>query len=88
MKQRYIVKGTIRMGNLVRLMLLKEDLIQTPEKMGIFEMASKAQEVMEMQQVKAVLFQQPDTVTIPYEEWKKYEYKVDDVIWLEIKSEE
>ena len=84
MRQRYIVKGTMRIGDLVRLFLAKEDIIKTQEKLGIFEMASKAQEIMEQQQIKAQLAQQPDLITIPYEEWKKYEYKVDDIVWVDI----
>ena len=87
MKQRYIIKGTIRMGDIVRLLLLKEDVAKPAEKMGFLEMATNAQEIMEQQQLKAVLAQQPDTITISYDEWKKYQYKVDDIVWIEVNSE-
>jgi hypothetical protein len=87
MRQRYIIKGTIRMGDLVRLLLMKEDIAKPSEKIDLFEMASKAQEIMESQQTKAVLTQQPDTITISYKEWKEYEYKVDDIVWIEVKAE-
>lgn len=87
MNQRYVIKGTIRMGELVRLLLMKEDVARPVEKMGMLEMATKAQEIIESQQTKAILTQSPDTITISYDEWKKYEYKVDDIIWVDVKAE-
>ena len=88
MKQRYVIKGTIRMGEFVRLLLTKEEIAKPSEKVGIMEMASNIHSVMEKQQTKAVMLQQPDTITITYDEWKKYTYKVDDIVWVDITSEE
>lgn len=87
MKMRYIIKGTIRMGELVRLLLLKEDVVKKSGKMSILEMASNAQQVIQDQQMQAILTQQPDTVTISHEEWEKHQYKVDDIVWVDITPE-
>ena len=87
MKQRYSIKGTIRMGEFVRLLLTKEDIAKESKKMGIMEMASNLNQVMETQQTKAVLTQQPDMVTISYDEWKEHMYKVDDIVWIDVNPE-
>jgi len=87
MKQRYMIKGTIRMGEFVRLLLTKEELAKPSEKVGIMEMASNIHHVMETQQTKAIMIQQPDTITISYDEWKEHVYKVDDIVWIDINPE-
>jgi len=88
MKQRYIIKGTIRMGKLVRLLLMNEDAAKPAEKMGMLEMAKNAQQVMEDQQIKAILTQQPDTITISHDEWEKHQYKINDIVWVDVNPEE
>ena len=75
------------MGEFVRLLLTKEDIAKESKKMGIMEMASNLNQVMETQQTKAVLTQQPDMVTISYDEWKEHMYKVDDIVWIDVNPE-
>ena len=87
MKQRYIVKGTMRLGEFVRLFLSKEDVAKPSEKIGMLEMMSNSKKIIEEQQIKAVLTQQPDVITISYEEWKKHQYKVDDIVWIDVREE-
>jgi len=86
MKQRYIVKGTMRTGNFVRVFLLREDIIQVEEKSGMLEMAMNAQKLIKEQQTKALLEAQPDVITITHEEWETYKYKVDDIVWVSLDS--
>ena len=87
MKQRYSVKGTIRMGEFVRLLLTKDDITKESTKLDIMKMASNLQHVMETQQTKAIMIQQPDMITISYDEWKEHMYKVDDIVWIDVNPE-
>jgi hypothetical protein len=71
-----------------------DDTVKKTSKMSMIEMIGTMRDMGEMSkmqdeiQQKALLAQQPDCVTIPYEDWQKYQYKVDDIIWIEITSDE
>jgi hypothetical protein len=89
-----LIKGTLRIGDKVRLFLMFDDIVKKTNKMSLLETIGTMRDMGEMSkmqdeiQQKALLAQQPDCVTIPYEEWQKYQYKVDDIIWIEITSDE
>ena len=90
MKTRYVIKGTFRLSDKVRLFLMFDDVIKEKESAGVMSMLNKVGNMSQLQedmQQKAMLMQNPDTITIPYEEWKKYEYKVDDIIYVEVTSD-
>ena len=88
------IKGTLRVGDKVRLFLMFDDIVKKSSKMSLLETIGTMRDMGEMSkmqdeiQQKALLAQQPDCVTIPYEDWQKYQYKVDDIIWIEITSDE
>lgn len=90
MRERYKIVGTHRFGDKVRLFLLFDSIVKEKEQSGLFDMVGMMGNLGKLQediQTKAILMQQPDCITIPYEEWKKYEYKVDDIVWVEVTSD-
>ena len=87
MQQRYVIIGTRRHNDNVRLFLLKQEIVDKKENYDMFEMASNPESFMNKMEQKAILSQQPDTITISYDEWKKYKYKVDDTIIIDAKPE-
>jgi len=93
MKQRYVIKGTGRIGDKVRLFLVYDDLVKEKDENEMGMMASlgmlkNLNVIQEEMQQKAILMSQPDTITISYEEWERYKYKIDDVIYVEVISDE
>jgi len=91
MKQRMICKGTSRIGDKVRLFLSFDDVVKKSSKVGLMDamaMLGNMENMQEEIQQKALLMQQPDCVTIPYSEWQQYQYKIDDIIWIEVTSED
>lgn len=90
MKTRYIVIGTHKLGDKVRLFLMFDSLIQEKSNGGIFDimkMAGNMENIQKEIQIKATLMQSPDVITISYEEWQKQQYKVDDIVWIEVISD-
>jgi len=79
----YKVKSVQRLGENVRLVLQKEDAIKK-EQPGKLEMLSNVFGIVEQMKQDAILSQQPDIVTIPYEEWKKHKYQIDDLIVISV----
>jgi len=90
MKIRYNIKGTTRIGDKVRLFLSFDDVLKKTNKMSLLETIGMARDMEAMEkmqeeiQQKALLAQNPDCVTISYDEWKQYKYKIDDIIWVEV----
>jgi len=91
MKERYKIVGTHRIGNKVRLFLKFDSLIKEKEDSGgimnMLKMGANMEQFQAEMQERALLAQQPDVITIPYDEWQKYQYKVDDVVWIEVSSD-
>ena len=91
MKQRYKIVGTFRLGDKVRLFLKFDSLVKEKEEAGglfnAIKMAGNMEQIQEEMQVKMQLSQQPDVITISFEEWSKYEYKVGDIIYIEVISD-
>jgi len=86
MKTRYQITGTTRLNNLVRLFLDRQDLVKEQEP-GIMSALADMEGMQLKMQQKAVLMQQPDVISIPFEEWKKKQYKIGDYIWIDITDE-
>ena len=87
MKQRYVIIGTRRFGDNVRLNLKKQEVVEKVEELDVFSIASNPQRMINKMETKALLSQQPDTITISYEEWDLYKYKIDDVIIVNVEPE-
>lgn len=91
MRERYKIVGTFRLGDKVRLFLKFDSLVKEKEDAGgilnMMKMAGNMDQIQEEMHVKMQLAQQPDVVTISYDEWVKYEYKVGDIIYLEVTSD-
>ena len=91
MKERYKIAGTFRLGDKVRLFLKFDSLVKEKEDSGgimnMMKMAGNMDEIQEKMQAKMQLAQQPDVITISFEEWLKYEYKVGDIIYVEVTSD-
>lgn len=83
MKRRYQIIKTERMEDKVRLSLRPDDFVKEKQP-GILEMATNLNGVINMMKQDAVLSQMPDLITIPYEEWKKHEYKIDDHVFVDL----
>lgn len=94
MKQRMVIRGTLRIGDKVRLFLTFDDVVKKSSKMGLLETIGTFKDMdgmMKLQediQQKAMLSQQPDCLTISYEEWQRCQYKVDDIVWIEVTPDE
>jgi hypothetical protein len=90
MKQRYVVCATFRLDDVVRLSLQPASLVKEKKEVNLGSMMGIAMNMDKFQkqmQRDATLMQQPDLVSIPYEEWKKHEYKIDDIIILSAEGE-
>ena len=87
MKQRYVIIGTRRFGDNVRLNLKKQEVVEKVEELDVFSIASNPQRMINKMETKALLSQQPDTITISYGEWDLYKYKIDDVIIVNVEPE-
>jgi len=86
MKKMYTIRGTTKVGDKVRLFLATEEVVQ--EKPSLTGMISNPMGLMEKMKTDAILQQQPDTITIDLEEWKKHQYKINDVVWITVEPEE
>lgn len=87
MRIRYIIKGTVRIDDMVRMTLGKEELVKKKDDFDPMSMVGNFQGLTQKLQSHAMLMAQPDMITIPYEEWKKHEYKIDDIIVVDIEGE-
>jgi len=90
MKKRYKVLGTRRFGDVVRLIIEQNDLVQ--EKQGFDPMSLMTnpdgmQSQIQKMQNQAMLQGMPDTITISYDEWLEHKYNTDDLIWIELNPE-
>jgi len=88
MKRRYNIVGTTKINDIVRLSLKPEDLVtEKQEEMGIMQMAKNITAVQQKMQKEAMLNQMPDVVSIPYDEYLEHQYKIDDIVWIEVSPE-
>lgn len=90
MKKRYKVLGTRRFGDVVRLIIEPNNLVQEKQgfnPMEIMENPDGIQAQIQKMQNQAMLVGMPDTITISYEEWLECKYKTDDIIWIELYPE-
>jgi len=90
MKMRYKVLGTQKVGDFVRILLRNDNPIEEKETFNPFEMAEQGldfSKLMQQAEKMAIKTSNQDTITIPFEEWKKHEFKIDDFLWLEVSIE-
>ena len=91
MKKRYRVLGTRRFGDVVRVIIEPNELVQEPQgfnPMELMENPDGMQAQIQKMQNQAMLSQIPDTITIPYSEWLEHKYNADDLIWIELYPED
>jgi len=93
MKRRCVVCLTQRIGDLVRIQIQPAEIIKEKKEMGLKDIMGMAmggdmEKMQKKLQQEAVLMQSPDLITIPYDEWKKYGYKLDDIVIVTLEQEE
>jgi len=86
MNKKYQIIRTEKIDDKVRLSLKPESLIRKKQP-GMMEMVMNPQELMNNMKQEAVFSQCPDLITIPYEEWKKHQYKLDDFVLVNLEPE-
>ena len=90
MKLRYKVLGTQMVGDFVRLLLKPDNAIEEKEVFNPMEMAEKGLDfsnLMQQAEKMAIRTATQDHITIPYDEWKKHEFKINDIILIEVSTE-
>ena len=88
MNQRYVIVGTNRLGDYVRLSLKREDIVKEKKQIDVMSVLSGGLgDIQQNIQVDAVMSQQPDLITISFEEWERNEYKINDIIEVKIMEE-
>jgi len=93
MKKRCVICLTQRIDDMVRLQIQPEDIVKEKIETGIkgmmgMVMGGDMEKVQKRIQRDAILMQAPDMITIPYDEWKKHGYKLDDIVVVTIEPEE
>jgi len=90
MKKRYRVLGTRRFGDVVRLIIEPNDLVQEKQDFNPMEIIGNPdglQSQIQKMQNQAMLQGMTDTITISYIEWQEHKYNADDLIWIELNPE-
>lgn len=87
MKMRCRVRGTLEIGDNVRLTLEPSEAVQEKEEMGTMKILSNPMGLMNKMKTDAIMQGQPDIITIPKEEWEKHKWQIDDIVVIEIKPE-
>jgi hypothetical protein len=83
MNKRYQIIRTERIDDKVRLSLKPDDLVREKQP-GLKEMMLNPTGIVELMKQDAVFSQCPDLITIPYVEWKKHQYKLDDFVLIDL----
>ena len=84
MKIRYVVKGTQQIGDdKVRLTILEEGIVKEKEPSTMAMLKDMTGTIQKMQS-QALITTNPDVITIPMDLWAKHQYKIGDVINIEI----
>ena len=95
MKGRYVICLTQRLDDIVRMQIRPEEIVTEKTTLGLLEMAKMSmggggkdmEKIQKKMQREAILMQNPDIITISYDEWKKHDYKLDDVVIVTLESE-
>ena len=88
MNQRYVIMGTSRLGEYVRLSLKREDIVKEKKQIDVMSVLSGGLgDIQSNIQTDAVMSQQPDLITISFKEWEQHEYKINDIIEVKIMEE-
>jgi hypothetical protein len=84
MKIRYVVKGTQQIGDdKVRLTIMEENLVKEKDPSAMSMLKDMSGTIQKMQS-QAMISTNPDVITIPMDLWAKHQYKIGDVINIEI----
>ena len=87
MKVPYQITGTTRLVNYVRIFLDRQSPIKEKQGVDVFGALKDFNKVVggmqQQMQQEAILAQQPDVITIPFNEWEKKHYKIGDYIWID-----
>lgn len=91
MKVRYKIVGTQIVADYVKLTLQQNEAVGEKNVFDPTEMVTGKgidfQGMLNKTQNMVMKTSNLDTVTIPYEEWEKFEYKIGDIVTVELKSE-
>lgn len=84
MKIRYVINGTHQISDdKVRLTIMEEDIVKEKE-LSTMSLLKDMSGTIQKMQSQAVLSTNPDVITIPMDLWTKHQYKLGDIINIEI----
>jgi hypothetical protein len=84
MKIRYVINGTHQISDdKVRLTIMEEDIIKEKE-LSTMSLLKDMSGTIQKMQSQAVLSTNPDVITIPMDLWIKHQYKLGDIINIDI----
>ena len=93
MQVRYKVKSTAIHGDIVKIILQRDDIVQEKDTFNPFDITKMGKEgidfeqIMKQSQKLAIKMTNEDSITVPYEEWKKNKIKTDDFITIDVNKE-
>jgi len=77
----YTISGLKREGDDVRLVLMDNGVM---EKKGLMGSLSNLQQLQQQMTYSTMKIQNPDQIRIPYDEWKRHQYNIEDIITIEV----
>lgn len=81
MLKMYTITGLKREGDDVRLVLMDNGVM---EKKGLMSSLSNLQQLQKEMTFNTQKIQNPDQIRIPYDEWKRQKYSIEDIITIEV----
>jgi len=84
MQGKFVIVSTQRIGEKVRLIIKPFEALAERKSDGFIGMLSNPTGLLDTMKEDAIFAQQPDIVTISYEEWTKHQYKIDDIIIVSV----
>jgi len=88
MEIRYKVIGTHKIGKFVKLLLQPEAAVEVKESInpiGIAESGDFSKLIENAQNMAAKVSN--DSITIPYDEWERYQIQMNDIVIVDVKAE-
>jgi len=86
MKQVYEITGTRRIGEKVNLRIKEHKAVK--EKPSAQDMVSNAFGFVEQMKIDAIQNNNPEMISIPYDEWKGYKWNIGDLISITVEPYE
>lgn len=87
MQGKFVIISTQRLGGRVRLVIKPFEAAAEKPTGGVMGMLANPTGLLDSMKEDAIFAQQPDIVTISYEEWTKHQYKIDDIITISVEAD-